>query len=49
MVEQNAVEGLTLADTGYVLDQGREEISGPGDELLTDPRIRALYLGLANP
>jgi ABC-type branched-subunit amino acid transport system ATPase component len=49
MVEQNAVEGLALADTGYVLDQGREEISGPGDALMTDPRVRALYLGLANP
>jgi branched-chain amino acid transport system ATP-binding protein len=48
MVEQNAVEGLALADTGYVLDQGREEISGPGDALMTDPRVRALYLGLAN-
>lgn len=48
MVEQNAVEGLALADTGYVLDQGREEISGPGDDLMTDPRVRALYLGLAN-
>ena len=40
--------GVALADTGYVLDQGREEISGPGDELMTDPRVRALYLGLAN-
>lgn len=48
MVEQNAVEGLALADTGYVLDQGREEISGSGDELMSDPRVRALYLGLAN-
>jgi ABC-type branched-subunit amino acid transport system ATPase component len=48
MVEQNAVEGLALADTGYVLDQGREQISGPGDELMSDPRVRALYLGLTN-
>jgi ABC-type branched-subunit amino acid transport system ATPase component len=48
MVEQNAVEGLELADIGYVLDQGREEISGPGADLLTDPRVRSLYLCLAN-
>jgi branched-chain amino acid transport system ATP-binding protein len=48
MVEQNAVEGLALADTGYVLDQGREQISAPGDELLSDPRVRSLYLGLNN-
>ena len=47
MVEQNAVEGLNLADTGYILDQGRERISGPADQLLDDPRVRNLYLGLS--
>ncbi len=46
MVEQNAVEGLQVADTGYILDQGREAIQGPADSLLTDPRVRELYLGL---
>jgi branched-chain amino acid transport system ATP-binding protein len=48
MVEQNAVEGLNLADTGYILDQGRERISGPADRLLEDPRVRELYLGLSS-
>lgn len=47
IVEQNAVEGLQLADTGYILDQGRERISGPADQLLDDPRVRDLYLGLS--
>lgn len=46
MVEQNAVEGLELSDTGYILDQGKERLSGPADDLLTDPRVRELYLGL---
>jgi branched-chain amino acid transport system ATP-binding protein len=47
MVEQNAVEGLELADTGYILDQGRERISGPAAQLMHDSRVRDLYLGLA--
>ena len=48
MVEQNAVEGLALADIGYVLDQGTEALSGAADSLLADPRVRDLYLGLKN-
>lgn len=47
MVEQNAHEGLALADVGYVLDQGRERITAPGPQLLNDPRVRDLYLGTA--
>lgn len=47
MVEQNAVEGLNLADTGYILDQGKEEIRGPAESILGNPRVRELYLGLA--
>jgi branched-chain amino acid transport system ATP-binding protein len=47
MVEQNAVEGLDLADTGYILDQGKEEIRGPAESILGNPRVRELYLGLA--
>jgi len=45
--QQNAVEGLDLADTGYILDQGKEEIRGPAGSILGDPRVRELYLGLA--
>lgn len=47
MVEQNAVEGLELADVGYVLDQGQDRLHGTGRELVDDPRVRELYLGLA--
>lgn len=46
MVEQNAVQGLDLADTGYILDQGKEEIRGPADSILENPRMRELYLGM---
>ena len=45
MVEQNARRALALADTGYVLDTGRNAYSGPGTQLLDDPRVVELYLG----
>jgi branched-chain amino acid transport system ATP-binding protein len=45
MVEQNARRALALADTGYVLDTGRNAYSGPGSTLLGDPRVVELYLG----
>lgn len=45
MVEQNAVEGLELATRGYVLDLGRIRFSGPSEQLLSDARIKRLYLG----
>jgi ABC-type branched-subunit amino acid transport system ATPase component len=45
MVEQNARRALALADTGYVLDTGRNAYSGSGPTLLGDPRVVELYLG----
>ncbi|SDI28307.1 branched-chain amino acid transport system ATP-binding protein [Sinosporangium album] len=45
MVEQNALAALTLADQGYVIDLGRTTLSGPGDQLLADPRVHEAYLG----
>jgi branched-chain amino acid transport system ATP-binding protein len=45
MVEQNARRALALAHTGYVLDMGRNAFSGPGAELLHDPKVAELYLG----
>jgi ABC-type branched-subunit amino acid transport system ATPase component len=45
MVEQNARRALALADTGYVLDTGRNAYDGPGPRLLEDPRVVELYLG----
>ena len=45
MVEQNAVQGLEVADFGYVMDMGRIRFRGSGVELLEDKRIRQLYLG----
>ncbi|MDF5754552.1 ABC transporter ATP-binding protein [Spongiactinospora sp. TRM90649] len=45
MVEQNALAALTLADHGYVIDLGRTTLSGSGEALLADPRVRAAYFG----
>jgi branched-chain amino acid transport system ATP-binding protein len=45
MVEQNARRALALADTGYVLDTGRNAYTGAGGTLLGDPRVVELYLG----
>ena len=45
MVEQNARKCLLIADTAFVLDQGRNAHSGTGRELLEDPTVIELYLG----
>jgi branched-chain amino acid transport system ATP-binding protein len=45
MVEQNARHCLSIADRGYVLDQGRNAYTGTGVGLLHDPKVIDLYLG----
>jgi branched-chain amino acid transport system ATP-binding protein len=45
LVEQNAAQALALANRGYVLETGELVLSGTGQELLADDRIRAAYLG----
>ena len=45
LVEQNARMALSIASRGYVLENGRITISGPGKTLLDDPRIKDAYLG----
>lgn len=44
LVEQNAFGALKLAHRGYVLVNGVVTMSGTGDELLADPKVRAAYL-----
>jgi branched-chain amino acid transport system ATP-binding protein len=46
MVEQNARRCLQVCHRGYVLDQGRNAYTGTGRELLTDPKVIELYLGM---
>ena len=45
LVEQNASRALALADRGYVMESGLITMTGPGQEFLSDPRVRAAYLG----
>ena len=45
LVEQNASRALAIADRGYVMESGIITMTGPGQELLSDPKVRAAYLG----
>ncbi len=45
LVEQNAAQALGLANRGYVMETGEIVLTGTGQELLADDRVRAAYLG----
>lgn len=45
LVEQNARAALKTAHRGYVLETGREVLTGSAEELLRDERVRKAYLG----
>ena len=46
VVEQNAYAALAAADRGYVLETGQIALTGTGQELIAEPRVREAYLGL---
>jgi branched-chain amino acid transport system ATP-binding protein len=46
LVEQNVAVSLKIATRAYVLENGRVTLSGTGDALLADDRVRKAYLGL---
>jgi ABC-type lipopolysaccharide export system ATPase subunit len=45
IVEQNAHAALSVADRGYVLENGRVTLSGPATELLNSSEVQDAYLG----
>jgi branched-chain amino acid transport system ATP-binding protein len=45
LVEQNAKLALEAADRGYVMDSGLVTMNGAARDMLTDPKVRAAYLG----
>ncbi len=45
MVEQNASRALGIANHGYVMESGNVTMNGEAQKLLSDPRVRAAYLG----
>jgi len=46
LVEQNISQALSISSRGFVLEEGCIALSGKGVELLGDPHIKTLYLGL---
>jgi branched-chain amino acid transport system ATP-binding protein len=46
LVEQNVAVSLKLASHAYVLENGRITLSGTGEALLGDDRVRQAYLGM---
>ena len=45
LVEQNALQALTIAHRGYVLQTGEVVLTGPADHLIRDEMVRKAYLG----
>ncbi|MCD2493559.1 ABC transporter ATP-binding protein [Lacrimispora sp. NSJ-141] len=45
LIEQNAAMALSIADRGYVLQNGRIALQGKGIELLHNEDVKRLYLG----
>jgi branched-chain amino acid transport system ATP-binding protein len=46
IVEQSVHHVLRVSDRGYVLENGRIVMQGPGLDLLNDHRLKVAYLGL---
>jgi branched-chain amino acid transport system ATP-binding protein len=46
LVDQDVQSALEIASEGYVIVQGRVEISGDSRYLLANPEIQKAYLGL---
>jgi branched-chain amino acid transport system ATP-binding protein len=45
LVEQNANAALRMSNRAYVLETGNVVLTGSGQDLLRDPRVREAYLG----
>lgn len=46
LVEQHIQHALSICDRGYVVEHGRIQLSGSGEELRNNPRIQEAYLGI---
>ena len=45
LVEQNALQALSIADRGYVLQTGKVVLTGSASDLREDETVRKAYLG----
>lgn len=46
LVEQNALMALDTAHRGYVMETGVITLTGPAQELKSDPKVQKAYLGI---
>jgi len=46
LVEQNASLALAVADSGYIMENGKIVIDGSAERLAADPDVREFYLGV---
>ncbi len=47
LVEQNARAALGIADYGYVMENGRVVLEGPGEQLKDNEDVQEFYMGLS--
>jgi len=47
LIEQNAKLALEVSNRAYVMESGEITLSGDAKQLLSDPKVRAAYLGEA--
>jgi branched-chain amino acid transport system ATP-binding protein len=47
LVEQNAVAALSVAEYGYVMENGKVVLDGPTSKLKDNEDIKEFYLGLS--
>jgi branched-chain amino acid transport system ATP-binding protein len=48
LAEQNARQALSIADRGYVFENGKITLSGPSKDLLNSSEIAERYLGMGS-
>ena len=46
LIEQNATMALSIADKGYIMENGKVVMDGSGEKLLADDDVKEFYLGL---
>jgi branched-chain amino acid transport system ATP-binding protein len=48
IVEQNVSTALSVADYGYVLENGKAVLDGSADKLITNEDVREFYMGISS-
>lgn len=46
IVEQNLMQALSVADRGYVMENGHVVLQGTAEELMNNEEVKAAYLGI---